>query len=120
MPIADLNDNLQGDYEITAKALTVFPVQAERSTRLTDTGALKMTDEELIRDLNDFNYELAVLLHRSELHKPDVAAALVTVAVMLAASDGCGPVEQGEAIFGFAEKAISRLADLTDPDQLRH
>jgi hypothetical protein len=41
MPIADLNDNLQGDYEITAKALTVFPVQAERSIRLTDTGARK-------------------------------------------------------------------------------
>jgi len=41
MPFADLNDNLQGDYEITAKALTVFPVQAERSTRLTDTGARK-------------------------------------------------------------------------------
>jgi tellurite resistance protein len=79
-----------------------------------------MTDENLINNLNDFNYELAMLLHRSELHKPEVAAALVTMAVMLAASDGCDPVEQGEAIFGFVERAISRLADLTDPEQVRH
>ena len=57
-------------------------------------------DEDQLNTIWEFSYELAILMQRCELHNSDVAAGLVSAAVILAASDGFDPQEQEEIIAG--------------------
>lgn len=52
---------------------------------------------------------------RCDLHKPDIAAALVAAAVVLAASDGCDAKLQMESIVKFAGDTIARLGCISQP-----
>lgn len=49
-----------------------------------------MTDEVFLTNIHEFLYEIGALLVRCDLHKPDIAVALVASTVAIAASDGCG------------------------------
>ena len=77
-------------------------------------------DENQLKTIDEFSHALAGLLHRCDLDKPDVAAGLVAAAVILAASDGFEPDEQGEIIARFADNAIARLDCLCEPEEVRH
>ena len=77
-------------------------------------------DEFYFRDIHEFSLELSELVVRCDLDKPDVAAALVSAAVIIAESAGCDPDEQRESIDMLAENAIARLNRLNEPDKTRH
>ena len=77
-------------------------------------------DEDQLNTICEFSYELAILVQRCELHNSDVAAGLVSAAVILAASDGFDPQEQEEIIAGLADNAITRLNGLCEPAETRH
>ena len=79
-----------------------------------------MTDENLLSNIYEFNDELESLLKSCDLDSWDVAAALVSAAVVLAARNGCDPFEQESSILGFAEHAIARLIHLNEFEQTRH
>ena len=79
-----------------------------------------MTDENLLSNIYEFNDELEALLKSCDVDSWDVAAALVAAAVVLAARNGCDPIEQEESILGFAENAIVRLIHLSEFEQTRH
>jgi len=79
-----------------------------------------MTDKNVLTTIDEFNHALTDLLTRCELHKPQIAAALVAAAVVLAASEGCDAHQQAKSIAMFAEDAIDSLAALTKPAEPRH
>ncbi len=79
-----------------------------------------MTDRDLYTEFREFQVELWELILGADLDKPDIAASLVAAAVMIAASEGCGPELQRESIERLADHAIDRLANLTDSAAIRH
>lgn len=79
-----------------------------------------MTDEISLTSLDEFNYVISSVVVRSDLHRPDMAAALVAAAVYIAASDGCDARVQMQSIVEFADNAITRLEHLTGPGEERH
>ena len=79
-----------------------------------------MTDENLLSNIYEFNDGLEALLKSCDVDPWDIAAALVAPAVVLAARNGCDPLEQESSIVGFAEHAIARLIRLNEFEQTRH
>ena len=68
-----------------------------------------MANKTPMNSIYEFHDELIALLVRCDLHKPDVASALVAAAVGLAALDGCDPELQRASIETFAANAIVKL-----------
>ncbi len=79
-----------------------------------------MTNETPVNSIYEFHDELIALLVRYDLHKPDVAAALVSAAVGLAALDGCDPELQRASIEKFAAYAIVKLLLRGDSAEIFH
>jgi len=68
-----------------------------------------MANETPELSIYEFYDELTALLLRCDAHKADVASALVSAAVALAAADGCDPEMQRVNIESFAASAIGKL-----------
>jgi hypothetical protein len=117
--IADLIDNFRGDSKVLLKRWLSLSI-GERHRVGVRRSREKMTDENVLTTIDEFNHALTDLFTRCELHKPQVAAALVAAAVVLAASEGCDPDAQAASIASFAENAIDGLNTLTEPDEPRH
>jgi hypothetical protein len=79
-----------------------------------------MTDENRLSDIQELSHELEALLKRCDLYSYDIAAALVSAAVVLTARDGCDPYEQEQSIARFANNAIVRLIRLSELEATRH
>ena len=77
-------------------------------------------DEIQVSNIYEFSDELEALLKRTDLDAWDVAAALVSAAVVLTARIGCDPYEQERSIAGFAENAIVGLIRLNEFEETRH
>jgi hypothetical protein len=61
----------------------------------------------------DFYDELTALLQCCDAHKADIASALVSAAVALAAADGCDSEMQRVNIERFAARAIGKLLEFS-------
>ena len=68
-----------------------------------------MANKTPMSNIYAFHDELAALLMRCDLHKPDIASVLVSAAVALAAADGCDSELQRLSIEKFAANAIVKL-----------
>ncbi len=79
-----------------------------------------MANKTPMNSIYEFHDELIALLVRCDLHKPDVASALVFAAVGLAALDGCDPELQRTSIEMFAANAITKLLRRSDSAETVH
>jgi hypothetical protein len=79
-----------------------------------------MANKAPMNSIDEFHDELIALLVRCDLHKPDVASALVFAAVGLAAIDGCDPDLQRTSIEMFAANAIAKLLRRSDSAEIVH
>ncbi len=79
-----------------------------------------MANKAPMNSIDEFHDELIALLVRCDLHKPDVASALVFAAVGLAALDGCDPDLQRTSIEMFAANAIAKLLRRSDSAETVH
>ncbi len=79
-----------------------------------------MANKTPMNSIYEFHDELIALLVRCDLHKPDVASALVFAAVGLAALDGCDPELQLASIEKFAANAIAKLLRRGDSAETLH
>ena len=79
-----------------------------------------MTDEVFLTTMDELICELSTLVARCDLRKPEIAAARVAAAVVIAASEGCDANEQINSIAEFAGNAVTRLTEPSQPEEARH
>ena len=79
-----------------------------------------MTDETPISNIHEFNDELEALMKICDIDSCDVAAALVSAAVIIAARNGCDSYQQRQSIVMLAEHAIGRLVQLNEFESIKH